>query len=227
MKKFPFLLSVFILFLFVTTNAAAKNQNALNKELYKAVGKENLKNVKKALAEGADINAREGALGWTPLMKSLFWKSTKERKEIFFYLLQNGADVKARNDHQGTALHVAVPFDNRTEEIEALLKAGADINAQNENGTTSLHTAVFCNSNDVVALLIKNKAGVNIQNKDGETPLMIACQDKKSVPIVEMLINAKADLDLKNKKGETALMIAKKKNIKGAVDLLVKAGAKE
>jgi cytohesin len=223
MKKIFFI----FIFLILIVSIFANDQEKLNKDFYKAVKDSDLAKAKKLLAEGADINCKSESTGWTPLMRSLFWKSTPEKKAMFFFLLENGADVKARNNSQGTALHVAVPFNDRVDEIEALIKAGADINAQNENGTTPLHSATFFNSLDVVKLLLKNKAEVNIQNKNGETPLMIGCQDKKSAAIVEMLINAKAKLDLKNKKGETALMLATKKKLTEIVDLLIKAGAKE
>lgn len=58
-------------------------------------------------------------------------------------LLQNGADVNARNE----------------------LQNGADVNARNEGGFTALHTAVVCKSQRIVQLLLQAKADVNIRCK--------------------------------------------------------------
>jgi ankyrin repeat protein len=69
------------------------DQEKLNKDLYNAAGSANLTAVKKLLTAGANINSREGLLGWTPLMKVLFGKVTKAKSAVFDYLLQNGADI--------------------------------------------------------------------------------------------------------------------------------------
>src|SRR4051812_47106914 len=85
-----------------------------------ACKKGDLAGVQKALAEGADVNAKNTE-GWNPVSASFFWP------EITQLLLDKGADVGALNNAAlGSAAHTG-----SFKTMEILLKAGADPNTTN------------------------------------------------------------------------------------------------
>lgn len=94
-------------------------------------------------------------------------------------LIQNGADIHARNDYGGTPL-----FCNQTEsKIRVLIEEyGADINAVANDGATVLHHTY--NFSTIHTLLLLG-AKVNERDNKGETPLgrfrYIFCDDKEKI----------------------------------------------
>ncbi|MBD0866017.1 MAG: ankyrin repeat domain-containing protein [Rhodobacteraceae bacterium] len=88
------------------------------------------------LAAGANIEARDPLMGWTPLHHAAF-ASTLEAVQV---LIQAGANVEARTNDGETPLHKAAWF-GRPNIAAALLDAGADPDARDEKGYTPLHFA--------------------------------------------------------------------------------------
>ncbi|WP_342223953.1 ankyrin repeat domain-containing protein [Spiroplasma endosymbiont of Asaphidion curtum] len=89
------------------------------------------------------------------------------------FLIENGANINARNNDRDTPLHSAARNGN-FEIVELLLKHGADVNAITKDGRTPLHYATQEGHIDIVKLLIEHKADVNIPDKNGFTPLHMA-----------------------------------------------------
>jgi cytohesin len=83
---------------FTALSVQAQNKD-LNKKLFKAIEKSSIENVKAALSEGADIEARDN-LKYTPLLSACL----KDNIEIIKLLIEKGADVKARSMFQSTPL---------------------------------------------------------------------------------------------------------------------------
>ncbi|MHC4711187.1 MAG: ankyrin repeat domain-containing protein, partial [Planctomycetota bacterium] len=72
--------------------------------------------------------------GRTPLMAAV----QSHKPEAIRFLIDNGADVNARDQLQGTALvRAAGPFGS-LESVQVLLSAGAEVNVQDKNGMTPL-----------------------------------------------------------------------------------------
>ena len=125
--------------------------------------------IKRLIEDGADVNeigefcwalndgVPFGCFGGTALHFA-------ETCEIIELLVENGADVHARDDWGTTPLHSAMT----REAAECLIENGADVNARNDWGDTPLH---YMSDAEVVAPLIENGADVNIRNEDGDTPL--------------------------------------------------------
>jgi len=87
---------------------------------------------------GADVNARDRIVGWTPLHLA----ADRGRLETAKALINAGANVNASAAHRWTPLHLAVSR-RYTELIKVLINAGADVNARRYDGEfTPLHTAV-------------------------------------------------------------------------------------
>ena len=108
------------------------------------------------------------------------------RKDIARVLIQNGADVGARNRRGAVPLHYAadggpvLPHWNPQEQattIFFLIEAGADPNALDKSGVAPLHRAVRQRCPSAVEALLRNGAQVRLKNKSGATPLHLAVQN--------------------------------------------------
>ena len=89
--------------------------------------------IKRHLENGADINAKDGKFGVTPLC----WAALLGQTEAVDLLIRNGADVNAGNKDGGRPLHAAA-FLGHTETVDLLIQEGADVNARNKKGETPL-----------------------------------------------------------------------------------------
>jgi ankyrin repeat protein len=97
----------------------------------------NIDAVKKHLAAGADVNARNDG-GFTPL----HYAAMDNRKEVVELLIDKGADVNAK-DYMSllTPLHSAALHGHK-EVVELLIDKGADVNGSDNWGSTPLDAAL-------------------------------------------------------------------------------------
>ena len=104
-----------------------------------AVG--NIEAVKKHLAAGADVNAKNED-GGTPLLRAA-WGGHKEIAEL---LIANGADVNVKSGRTATTpLHLAA-YKGHKEVVELVIAKGADVNAKGDAGDTPLDWAISQNA---------------------------------------------------------------------------------
>ncbi|KAH9039458.1 hypothetical protein EDB83DRAFT_2228431, partial [Lactarius deliciosus] len=82
---------------------------------------------------------------------SLLWKPVSSAG----LLIENGADVNARDGSYSTPLHLASSKGN-TEIVQLLIENGADVNAYNESHKTPLHLTLSTVSAKVVVLLVEH-----------------------------------------------------------------------
>ena len=97
--------------------------------LHKAALDGNIEAVKQAIADGADVNAKDDLLGETPLRHA----AVKDHKEIAELLIAEGADVNAKVNGGRTPLDFAT--DEKQTEIANLLrkhggKTGEELKAE-------------------------------------------------------------------------------------------------
>eukprot|EP00057_Strongylocentrotus_purpuratus_P026480 XP_011680954.1 PREDICTED: ankyrin repeat domain-containing protein 27-like [Strongylocentrotus purpuratus] len=98
---------------------------------------------------------------------------------LLFNIAMIGADVKRRNAHGDTCLHLVVFATSGSRHptkrlVEILLKSGADANGQNTKGDTPLHIAAMTNDPDMIQLLLLYGANPSISTYDGILPIHIA-----------------------------------------------------
>ena len=107
--------------------------------------------VKKAVADGMDVNARNPASG-DPL---LFTASLMGHTDIVAFLLAKGADINVQNRDGNTSLHVAA-FLGRAEAAEVLLKHGINVHTRNVHGGTAMdNTTLDWNTTQAILNMIR------------------------------------------------------------------------
>ena len=108
-----------------------------NMDIHTATLMGDLDVIKQHIAAGSDLNAKEPAVGSTPLISAAVFGKT----EVAEALIEAGADVNLQNNEGSTALHSAA-FLCRLEIVEMLLKNGADKELLNNYGSTALQSTL-------------------------------------------------------------------------------------
>lgn len=157
---------IFCLFVVLIVSGCASVSN-----LEHGAFKGDLDKVRKALAEGEDINQKNPS-GRDRNQLALHYAAWNGHLEIIKYLISNGADINLKNANGETALHSAVQCDrgvavyNQLEIIKYLISHGADITQKDYFGRTALHHAVLSigDSLEVVQYLLS--VGADPSSKD-------------------------------------------------------------
>lgn len=187
--------------LFVFTLAAGLSLQATggDSRLLDAVRGDNRAAVATALADGAEVNAREGD-GST----ALAWAAMRSNVEIARLLLEKGADPNLANELGIGPLALATR--NGSPALASLLlERGADADLARENGETALMTAARLGQIDVMRMLLDHGADPNAREKKfGQTPLMWAAGHPEAV---RLLLERGADPRLVTKQWEVEYTI--------------------
>jgi ankyrin repeat protein len=184
--------------------------------LFKAVINDDTELANHALEIGANVNT---CIYENPLIhiaiKSSSLKSLK-------FLIDNGADVNAKNLKGTTALHYATML-SQDDSVKLLIQNKADVNAKDLKGITALHYATVLSQDDSVKLLIQNKADVNAKDLNGATALHYATELGEA-DSVKLLIQNKADVNAKTLDGHTPLYFAATDGNSIIVKILIENG---
>ncbi len=152
--------------------------------LLTAIKERNVTEVKRAIEEGADVNAK-GYDAMTPLMKTVgLTHGTGGSVEIAELLIEKGADIYARDGIGDTVLMWAAGG-NSVEIAKLLIAKGVDVNATDKIGTTPLMWAAYKGFVEMVELLIDSGADINAENEYG-TALQRA-KKKGHEAVIELL----------------------------------------
>ena len=194
--------------------------------LHEAAQQGNLKEIRRLLDNGDDVNAKD-----TQRKVPLHYASANGHGEIVELLLKaQGVDVNVADDQGRTALYGAASKGYR-EVVALLLEKGANINALDKYGKTPLHHASADGHAEIVKLLLNAQGiDVNVADNQGRTALheaainptkkllkifrednqdhtssRIVAVGSSSTKVIEMLRKAGADVDAKDKDGNTPL----------------------
>lgn len=192
--------------------------NFIDEQLFAACESGSLKNAKTAIAQGANVNARNHHQ-FIPLHIA----ARAGHVEIIEHLLNFGASIEAKNKNHNTCLHSAA-YGNQPAAITKLLQKGANAEAVNKDGDTPLHSAAWKGNAEAVITLIQNKVVLNPRNNDGDSPLHLATWNNH-VQVMSILIIKQAAIEATSDKGETPLHLAVIKGNAEAFWVLVKNGA--
>jgi ankyrin repeat protein len=158
-----------------------------------------------ALVEaGANVNA-ENSNGESVL----FLASSGSDTRIVGLLIDQGADVNARDNYKQTPLMEAARAGGSIDMIELLLKHGAEINARSAGNTTALIWAAHSRNEDAGIYLINHGADVNVaENAHGATALIYAAAYSRNA-LAFTLIDRDADVNAKLDSDNSPLYFAK------------------
>ena len=150
--------------------------------------------------------------GWSPLLRvilkfsdDLITNENAEAPKCFKFLIENNADVNAKNPDGETPLLVAVK-NEALKLVELFLANGADVNTKDYNGKSPLHWALTMESKEIVKLLLDHKADVN-SRYDEQTPLQLASYNG-SLGFFKVLIENCAEVNAQHYYGMTPLLWA-------------------
>ena len=143
------------------------------------------------------------------------------QEQAVWLLLQNGADVNARDSYRRTALHWAAEYGYKAVAL-LLLENGVDIEAKGIVGWTALHCAASNGHEAVVRLLLEKGADIEAKENNGQTALHWAAWNGHEA-VVRLLLQKGADVQAKGKNGQTALNWATVKGHMAIVQLLTAA----
>ncbi len=104
--------------------------------IFTAVKNKNIEEIKRLIANGADVDQAKGHSKHTPLRQAIFYGHT----EVVEALLENGANVNLADLYGTTPLYFAVSRD-LTEIVKILIQHGANVNAKRHKGGTALDVA--------------------------------------------------------------------------------------
>ena len=196
-------------------------------------GNASVKEIKTAIAEGADVNEKISLNKETPLHIAV----KKANKGAIQALIEAGADLNAKDKDGNTPLGRAkssgylnvnllikhgakeslfdlIEDDASVKKIKTAIAEGADVNEKISYERTPLHIAVYEKANKgTIQALIEAGADLNAKDEGGSTPLHTAAYNRSWDPdwsdyILKVLIESGADVNAKDKYQNTPLHIA-------------------
>jgi len=147
----------------------------------------------------------------------------EEHMRVIQYLLQQGADAKAKNGAGQFPLLFAA-IHGHTDAAKELIEHGADVNDADKNGSFSLQTAACKGYPWFVALLADKGANLKMTLPDGRTPLMCAAE-AGHLDTVRVLLEKGAAVNTRTVGNTTALTDAARAGSVDVVKLLLARGA--
>lgn len=165
----------------IKENTTEETNNIEYESLGEAAANGDIKQVRKLLDGGANINYMRPNDGTGWYCGEDFCEDSDEKVEQYFQYDRDN----------GTALMRAA-YNGHLEVVKLLLDKGAKVNIQNEAGSTSLMKAAYNGHFEIVKLLIDKGASVNLKEKHGSTAL-IKSVARGHTKIVKLLLNKGAD----------------------------------
>lgn len=176
--------------------------------LLEAAADNDAETVRRLIAAGADLEARDGQ-GRTALLVA----THRNAVEAARLLIEAGADVNAMDDIDDSPFLYA-GAEGRLEILRMTLKAGADLTSTNRYGGTALIPAAHHGHVETVRELIATDIPIDHVNDLGWTALLEAVilgdGGKVHTQIVRLLVEAGADAAIADRDGITPLQHAER-----------------
>ncbi|MHC4212186.1 MAG: ankyrin repeat domain-containing protein [Planctomycetota bacterium] len=193
-----------------------------NKLFFEQVKKGEIEQVRKLIAAGADVSAKDRK-GQTPL----HFAAKGGHEEIARLLIAEGADVNVNmSDGSWTPLLDAAG-NGHTKLVKLLLEKGAKVNVGDNYGYTPLYYAIWSKDEEAVRALISAGADVNRRvNEKEEYNAFFYAVWMEDANLVKAFIDADANVNYEDKSGRTPLHYALQTTNAGVVKQFVGAPVK-
>ena len=193
------------------------DETSANEAWFSAVQSGSLESVKKQLAQGALVNARDPGG-----RSALAIASQQGNAPLARMLLKAGAKVDGLGEDL-PPLSAAV-IRGHTDVVKLLVRAGVDVDATAANGHAPLVDAVRLNRMEIVSLLLQANASKRSVDRMGDNVLLIAV-DENNPSMLRTLLSGGVPVDLMDGNGLTALYWAENRQRLALVEILRTAGA--
>jgi uncharacterized protein len=205
--------------------APSTSEAAAYKGLHAAAAKGDAAEIKRLVAAGDDLNARDGH-GRTPLMVAAHGRHIDAAKA----LIEAKADLNLLDVQAYDVLTIAAVNDD-AEMVRLAIASGGNARAvTSPYKGTALIAAAHLGHAEVVSALIAGKAPLDHVNNLGWTALIesivLGNGGARHVATLEALVKAGADVNLADRQGVRPLTLAKSRGYARMVEILEKAGAK-
>jgi ankyrin repeat protein len=215
--------AAFLLFASLMTSFA-QQANESEREVIAAAERGELVVVKKLLAGGARIDARDQR-GRSALLAA----THRNRVEVARLLIQEGADVNAKDFVQDSP-YLYAAAEGRIEILRMTLAAGADLKDTNRYRGTGLIPAAHHGHVEAVKLLLATAIDKDHVNNLGWTALLEAVilgdGGAAHTEIVRLLVEAGANANIADRDGVTPLTHARKSGYSAMVRILAATSAR-
>ncbi len=139
--------------------------------------------------------------------------------ELYYYLLNEGADIHLKNDEGENILHSAI-YSGRIDRVKLVLNED-NIDEETRDGTTPLILALGLEHEDIASFLIDKDANIDCSDRDGNYPIHLAASlGLKSIVI--KLISKRVYLNVKTKLGNLPISLAANNGHADIVKILYK-----
>ena len=202
----------------------AQQANESEREMIASAERGEIVVVKKLLAGGARIDARDQR-GRSALLAA----TQRNRVEVARLLIQEGANVNAKDFVQDSP-YLYAAAEGRTEILKMTLAAGADLKDTNRYLGTGLIPAAHHGHVEAVKLLLATSIDKDHVNNLGWTALLEAVilgdGGATQTEIVRLLVEAGANVNIADRDRMTPLAHARKSGYSGMVRILSAAGGR-
>lgn len=147
------------------------NQDSLDADLRTAAWKNDVREARRLIAAGADVNAKDHTV------QSAYLVSTSEGYlDLLDLTLANGAELGSLDSYHGTGL-IRAADRGHAGVVGRLVRAGIDVDHVNRLGWTALHEAIVLGDGsaryvDTVRVLVAGRADLSLPSRrDGVSPL--------------------------------------------------------
>jgi ankyrin repeat protein len=185
--------------------------------IHTAARQGNLKEVRRQLAWGVNVNKSHLFTRDTPLIEA----AANGHMEVVKLLIENGADVNLKGEAWYGPLHAAAAK-GHLEVVKILLENGADVNIFHHN--KPLHNAAMNGHIEVARILLAHGADINAKGTDEAAPLHTAVSNNQ-LEMVKWLLSKGANVNPRAVYGRTPLHSAAFRNNVEIGKILLEHGA--
>lgn len=154
------------------------------KKLFEAAGSGDIKAVRAALDDGADINLiPEGSNG-----TALFQAAFRGKLSVVVMLLNNGANIEAAGGEDNATALMGAAQEGHLNVVNMLIARGANVHAQSKDGNNALGLATLYGHVAVIKKLLRHGATILV-NEEFKSPIHQAAYDGYG-ECVEALVNS-------------------------------------